>query len=85
MVLHPQIVKLTHWKPFLANLLQVLNLVFHFPIKVLSGYHIEKAFYLPRYFFLPGADFTNGLKPSFGLKFKTLVLNSVKNVLSQRA
>ena len=33
----------------------------------------------------PGADFTNGLKPSFGLKFKTLVLNSVKNVLSQRA
>ena len=34
----------------------------------------------------PGADFTNGLiKPGFGLKFKTLVLNSVKNVLSQRA
>ena len=32
-----------------------------------------------------GADFTNGLKPVFGLKFKTLVLNSVKNVLSQRA
>ena len=32
-----------------------------------------------------GADFTNGLKPGFGLKFKTLVLNSVKNVLSQRA
>ena len=27
-----------------------------------------------------GADFTNGLKPGFGLKFKTLVLNSVKNV-----
>ena len=33
----------------------------------------------------PGADFTNGLKPGFGLKFKTLVLNSVKNVLSRRA
>ena len=33
----------------------------------------------------PGADFTNGLKPGFGLKFKTLVLNSVKNVLRQRA
>ena len=33
----------------------------------------------------PGADFTNGLKSDFGLKFKTLVLNSVKNVLSQRA
>ena len=32
----------------------------------------------------PGADFTNGLKSGFGLKFKTLVLNSVKNVLSQR-
>ena len=32
-----------------------------------------------------GADFTKGLKPGFGLKFKTLVLNSVKNVLSQRA
>ena len=33
----------------------------------------------------PGADFTKGLKPGFGLKFKTLVLNSVKNVLSQQA
>ena len=33
----------------------------------------------------PGADFTNGLKSGFGLKFKTLVLNSVKNVLSQQA
>ena len=32
-----------------------------------------------------GADFTKGLKPDFGLKFKTLVLNSGKNVLSQRA
>ena len=32
-----------------------------------------------------GADFTNRLKPGFGLKFKTLVLNSVKNVLSQWA
>ena len=31
-----------------------------------------------------GADFTNGLKPSFGLKFKTLVLNSVKNVSGLR-
>ena len=31
-----------------------------------------------------GADFTKGLKPDFGLKFKTLVLNSGKNVLSQR-
>ena len=30
-----------------------------------------------------GANFTNGLKSGFGLKFKTLVLNSVKNVLSQ--
>ena len=34
---------------------------------------------------IPGADFTNGLKPGLGLKFKTLVLNSIKNVLSQRA
>ena len=33
----------------------------------------------------PGADFTKGLNPGFGLKFKTLVLNSVKNVLSQQA
>ena len=33
----------------------------------------------------PGADFTKGLKPVLGLKFKTLVLNSVKNVLSQQA
>ena len=33
----------------------------------------------------PGADFTNRLKSGFGLKFKTLVLNSVKNVLSQCA
>ena len=33
----------------------------------------------------PRADFMNGLKPGFGLKFKTLVLNSVKNVLSHRA
>ena len=32
-----------------------------------------------------GADFTKVLKPDFGLKFKTLVLNSSKNVLSQRA
>ena len=32
-----------------------------------------------------GADFTNELKPGFGLKFRTLVLNSVKNVLSQWA
>ena len=32
-----------------------------------------------------GADFTNRLKPGFGLKFKTLVLNFVKNVLSQWA
>ena len=29
---------------------------------------------------LSGADFTKGLKPDFGLKFKTLVLNSGKNV-----
>ena len=36
----------------------------------------------PTYF---KADFTKGLKPGFGLKFKTLVLNSVKNVLSQQA
>ena len=36
-------------------------------------------------FLHPGADFTKGLKPGFGLKFKTLVLNSVKNVLSQWA
>ena len=34
---------------------------------------------------IPGADFTKGLKPVLGLKFKTLVLNSVKNVLSQQA
>ena len=33
----------------------------------------------------PGAYFTKGLKPDFGLKFKTLVVNSGKNVLSQRA
>ena len=29
--------------------------------------------------------FHDRLKPGFGLKFKTLVLNSVKNVLSQQA
>ena len=43
---------------------------------------------LHAYFYLyvtSGADFTKGLKPDFGLKFKTLVLNSGKNVLSQRA
>ena len=34
---------------------------------------------------IPGADFTKGLKPGFRLKFKTLVLNSVKNGLSQWA
>ena len=41
---------------------------------------------LPPYLFCrPGADFTKGLKPDFGLKFKTLVLNSGKKVLSQWA
>ena len=30
----------------------------------------------------PAADFTKGLKPRFGLKFKTLVLNVVNRMLS---
>ena len=33
-------------------------------------------------FSIPGADFTKGLKSRFRLKFKTLVLNFVKRMLS---